>query len=658
MKKIYTLSIVILLSINITKAQNFDYGTFGQEDLNLKSIDVDSNANAVVIKEFGKSAIDIDEATGKSFVMFDYHVKIKLFNKTGFKNGNVEIPRWIRGDQTDEISGLTATTYNFINGEVQRTELDKKQIFSERKSNYIALTKFTMPNLRAGSVIEYKYSLKIFSVFNFKTWEFQSDIPKIYSEYIAYLPAVYNYNVSIRGPLKLTSSTAVVQKECMRISGTPIDCSKMTYVMKKIPAFIEEEHMTAASNFKSAIYFELSDIQYLNGSKTNITKTWKDVDYELTHDQSFGGQIKKKDIFKDIIPAVTKSSTDDLSKAKSIYSYLKKAIKWNHYYGMSCESSLKKALDTHTGNIADINLSLVTALSAAGLDAEAVILSTRENGTVNNLYPVISDFNYVIAKVNIGDQSFLLDASEPLLPFGLLPLRCINEKGRVISLKKPSYWYDLKASQTEGVRYNMIAELTPEGKIVGDLVIYSTGYAALEKRRAILDANSIDDYVQKLDNGMSKIAILKHEISNLDSLDAYLVESYKVKMDAFESGNADQLFFNPFFLDRVTKNPFNLNDRTYPVDLGAKSDSRINLTIKLPENYTLADQPKDLSLGLPNQDGKYLTRTALEDRTLSFTQVFQLNKPIYESDEYFTLKELYSQIIQLQKTDIVLKKTK
>jgi hypothetical protein len=658
MKKFYTLSILIFLFVNFAQAQNFNYGVFSAEDLNLKNNDLDSNASAAVIREFGKAEIRIDEGTGKSYVNYTYHVKIKLFKKSGFSNGNIQIPRWIRTDQSDEVLDLTGTTYNFVNGEIVRTELDKKQIFTEKKTNYISLTKFTMPNLRVGSVIEYTYTLRVYNIFNFKTWEFQSDIPKLYSEYIAFLPAIYNYNVSIRGPLKMTSNTAVLEKECLRIAGTAINCSKMTYIMKDIPAFVEEEHMTAASNFKSAIYFELSDIQYLNGSKTNITKTWKDVDYEVTHDQKFGGQLKKKDLFSELIPVITKNSTDELGKANEIYKYIKSTIKWNHYYGMYCESSLKKGLDTHSGNIADINLSLITALSAAGLDVEAVILSTRENGTVNNLYPVISDFNYVIAKVNIGDKSYLLDASDPLLPFGLLPLRCINDKGRVISMKKPSYWYDLKASQSEGTRYNMIAELTTDGKIVGELVIYSTGYAALNKRKAILAANSIDDYVAKLDNSMSKITILKHDITNLDSLDSYLVETYKIKMNVFENGNADQLFLNPFFLDRITKNPFNLSERTYPVDLGARSESRINLTIKLPAAYTLADQPKDLAIGLPNQDGKYLTRTILEDNTLNFTQLFQLNKPIYDSDEYFSLKELYSQIIQVQKTDIVLKRTK
>ena len=77
------------------------------------------------------------------------------------------------------------------------------------------------------------------------------------------------------------------------------------------------------------------------------------------------------------------------------------------------------------------------------------MLSTRDHGFVNDLYPAINDFNYVVAKANIGDKSYMLDASDPLLPFGVLPLTCLNDKGRVFSLDKPSYWMDLNLPQKE-----------------------------------------------------------------------------------------------------------------------------------------------------------------------------------------------------------------
>jgi hypothetical protein len=656
MNKIYVLA-VLLLCMGKLNAQDFQSGTWTLEEVNKKHSDLDSTADAEVLREFGKAGIQIDANTGYSYVDYLYHVRIKIFNKNGFDAGNVVIPLYIYGSQQDMISDLKATTFNFVNGVIVSNELDRKQIFTENKSKYLQATRFTMPNLKEGSIIEYSYRIHKYSIFNFSNWVFQTNIPKMRSEFVAVIPAIYNFNVSLRGPQRLTSQNGELQKECLRINGGAVDCSKLTYVMNNIPAFTEEAYMTAASNFKSAINFELSDIQHTDGSKRNITKSWKDVDYELTSEKTFGGQMKRKDLFTPLLPDILKNTTDDLSKAKAIYSYIKKTIKWNDYTGKYSENQIKHALDTHTGNIGDINLALIAALSAANLDAEAVILSTRSNGLVNNLYPVISEFNYVVAKVNLGDKIYLLDASEPLLPFGLLPLRCINDKGRVINLKKPSYWYDLKASEKDAVSYTLTGKLGTDGNITGTLITYSTGYAAHEKRAQIGEAGSIDDYVRKLDEKMPATKILKHSIDNLDSLDNTLVERYEVEMKAFDQVLDKRFFYNPFFIDRISKNPFNLNARSYPVDLGAATEKRISILLTLPGDYSLEEQGKDLAMALPDNSGKYLTSTKLENNTLAFDLLFQLNKPIYGSDEYLYLKEFYSRIIQQQKVDLVLKRS-
>ena len=104
-------------------------------------------------------------------------------------------------------------------------------------------------------------------------------------------------------------------------------------------------------------------------------------------------------MFKDKIAPVIGGKTDDLEKAKAIYAYIKKAIKWNEIDDFGSGDGIRTALDNHTGNAAEVNLSLAAALKAAGLNAEAVLLSTRENGFVNKLYPVIKNFK-------VGSQLF------------------------------------------------------------------------------------------------------------------------------------------------------------------------------------------------------------------------------------------------------------
>lgn len=648
----------LLLAALPNYAQDFPFAAITHEDIALKNTVIDSNANAIVLREFGTTSMEHDAGDGRLIIAYRYHVRLKIFNKQGYDQANISIEQRIHDNMPDRISDIKAVTINFIDGQFKQTELDPKKIFNEKTSKYTANTKFTLPNIMDGSIIEYSYTTYIPYIFNFKNWDFQAEIPKLRSEYVALIPALYNYNVVLKGALKLKDTKAELSRECLSINGSKIDCSKMTYTMENIPAFKEEEHMTAPSNFISAIYFELSDYVLLTGAKINVTKAWKNVDAELTSERAFGSQMKKKDAFKELMPEILKNTTDDLSKAQAIYNYIAKNIKSNGYIGIYSETAVKKALESHSGNTGDINLALISALTAADLDAEALILSTRSNGELNKLFPVISNFNYVVVKLNIGEKSYLLDASVPLLPFGLLPLHCINGQGRVINLKKPSYWYDLSSGQKDYTRYNFTATLAKDGKIKGELITYSTGYSALKKRKEIEAAGSIAEYVEKLDEKMPKISITQHEINNLDSLNLPLIEKFELVLNSYEAGDLSQIFFNPFFIERVSKNPFNLSERTYPVDLGAASERRVTILLTVPEDYAIADQPKDISIGLPDNGGRYLTSTNFSDHVITFNQLLQLNKPIYDPTEYFSLKEFYSQMIQNQKTDIILKKAK
>ncbi|MCJ0743549.1 DUF3857 domain-containing protein [Pedobacter montanisoli] len=642
-------------------AQDFSYGDIEDSEQSFSKSTLDSNANAIYLNEYGTSRFIFDSQTGNMKLVHDYHARIKIFNKDGAKSADIVVPLYRYGtgnDQQEYISNLTASTFNYANGSYNESVLNKNNIFRENKNKYVTLVKFTLPNIKDNSIIEYKYTIESPYLFNYRTWEFQTDIPKLKSTYIAYIPSNYNYNVTLRGFYKLSDSKAEISRECLRVSGVDMDCSKLTYTMNYIPAFIEEEYMTSAANYKSAIYFELAEVFYLNGSRKKYTSTWKDVEMQLVDDKNFGGHLKRKDVFKDIVPNITKDASTELEKAKAIFDYIKKQIKWNNIYSKYGDESIKSVLESRSGNSAEINLSLIAALSAANIDVEAVILSTRDNGMVSKINPVISEFNYVIAKANIDGESYLLDATEPLIQFGLLPLRCVNDQGRVINLKKPSYWIDLKANKKSTSVHFFNGKLGKDGKITGKLTSSSNGYDALSTRKNIKKYSSLDEYVEKLEEKLSGIKIKDFSIKNIDSIDLLMEEEYQLEFTVQNMQNADQSYFSPFFINPIKKNPFKLKERNYPVDLGAQYEERTTINLELPENYKVKETPKEIAVSLPNNGGRYLLQTTVNDGSMMISQVFTLNKPIYSAEEYFALKEFYNRIIQAQKTEILLTKAK
>lgn len=661
MKKIPLLILFILIAFNnFSTAQDFPFGEVNQQEIEMKSYAKDTSAHAVVLQEFGKSRIDVT-GDDKIKLIYEYHVKIKIFDKNAFNKGSVEIPVYNNSDgdsyeSVDDIKGVTY--YTDDNGLTQKTELENKKIYPVKENKHWANYKFALPGLRDGCVIEYKYRIESPYFENFHSWHFQSEVPKIYSEYEVHIPAFWDYNASIKGGLKLTKNTSKVETKCFESHGASCDCSLIVYGMSDIPAFVDEDYMTAEKNFLSTINFEL--IEYTNpynGVKTKVTKDWRDIDYTLKTDPYFGSQLKRKGLLKDHVTPVITGITDSLSKAKAIYSYWQKWFKWNDFNGIFSVDGISKALDTHSGSVADINLSLVAALNAAGVNAEAVLLSTRENGKVNTLYPVLGDFNYVVAKADVGGQSYLLDATDPLLPFGMLPFRCLNDKGRVISLDKPSYWIDLNLPQREKSTYTLDLSLQDNGKLKGTMTNYSIGYEGYKRRAAIKKFNSTDEYVESINERLPKLKVLKSEIANLDSLDKPLSETYDIEINLYDKLNGGRLTFNPYLLDKITTNPFKLAERSYPVDWGMPSDDRYILTIHLPDNYVIETPPQPASVIMPGKTGLFLTAyEANDNNSFTFSHIIQFNKSVYTSDEYPYLKELYNKIIQSQKTEMVFKR--
>ena len=92
------------------------------------------------------------------------------------------------------------------------------------------------------------------------------------------------------------------------------------------------------------------------------------------------------------------------------------------------------------GNSAEINLWLVGAMRAAGLDADAVLLSTRKHGKIKSDYPFSSAINFVIAVVRIDGKPFLADVTNPNCPNAQLPMECIRDKGLTVN-KENMQWF-------------------------------------------------------------------------------------------------------------------------------------------------------------------------------------------------------------------------
>lgn len=652
MKKIIPTLLFLLVFIT-SQAQNKEY-TFGRvsnADYNFKKETIDSTANALVLYETGVSKFTDDERNVLIRTTF-YH-KIKLFNKDGFKYATFSIPIYNNKSNSEKIVDIKGITHNYTT----KTHLSLNNVHKEQINANWKAVKFTMPNLKEGSIIEVSYTLVTPFKFNLTGWKFQSDIPKLYSKYQASIPGNYIYNRKLIGSLKLKTNISTIKKNCFSVTGYvgSSNCEEITYAMDNIPAFIEEDYMTSPSNYKSRIKFELSKSIWFDGSINEYTTNWKEVDKEFRTDKNIGGQLRKKKFFEELIPTEIRSIPNNLEKAKAIYTFIQNYFTWNEKYGIFKNARVKEALQNKMGNASEINISLINALKSVGLKTELVLLSTRTNGFPTKVYPVISDFNYVLAKVNINDSYYLLDATNKLNPFGLLPFKCLNSYGRSMDFENESYWIDIVPFKNNKTNYYVNLILNEDSSLVGKMRKVNTGYHALNKRIAY-QSKSEDEIISEFEDNFSDITVEEYTIENLNDINKPLIETFEL---TFDFSNIDKLYLNPFLGGSFKKNPFKQENRTYPVDFGYTKRYALNYTLELPDNYHVISYPKDLVVNLEQQKGNFTNKSRKTgDYKYALYSTFKINSPIFYSHEYNALKKIFEYTINSQKTPIVVEKIK
>lgn len=628
---------------------DFPFREFRYIELQNNTYDKDTSAQAVVLNEFGDAHIISNDDIN---LVFDYHVKIKILKTGGLDEANITVYLRKQDNRYEVLRSVEASTFTIVNGTVKETPFDGKSIFTQNRHKYLDVKKFTLPNVQVGSIMDIKYTVESPFIYNFKPWYFQSDLPKVHSEFWATIPANYHYNITLRGFLKLTSNESEVINDCFKPNGHSADCAKYKFVMKDIPAFIEEEYMTASSNYIAAINFELSEIKYFDGRLDKITKEWKDADMELRQDAQFGVQLRRgEDILDNQIEAVLSGETDSLRRARKIYFFIRDWYQWNDDFGKYSEFGIRKAFANKRGNVGDINLSLLAALKYAGLSVEPLLLSTRDNGTPIDIHPVLSDFNYVIAKLRIGKKNYLLDATDDVMPFGMIPTRCLNGKGRALG-EEGSYWFEINPADKMKHITVVNLKLDQDGFFRGTIATTYMGYEAFERRKKIKSFGSEKDYFLSLN---MQFTVNKYEFVYVREDDKPLIEKFDVEIEGFTNLKGKSFFFNPFIVERWDKNPFKSSERLYPVDFGIPIEEVMILEIEVPEKIEIVDLPAKVGLALPNKGGRYIYEVQQRGNKILVNHSLVLSKAVFSSQEYHYLKELFSSVVQMQNADLIFK---
>jgi hypothetical protein len=643
------------------------FGKINAGDFNQKKYSIDSAADAVIIADVGSTEM-VDNGKGGFALQFKNYRRARILTKNGYDIANVTIPLYTDGRDEEKLNSLRAVTYNWENGKIVETRLETRSaVFKDKIDNNWTLRKFTFPNIKEGSIIEYEYEVRSDFKFNLQPWKFQDDqYPELWSEYNVALPEFYYYVTLsqgyqpfyIRDQKNRTSSFTISDNSTAGTADRHSFTAGITdyrWVMKNVPALKEESFTSTLKNHIAKIEFQLAESRSPLVPQ-NFMSSWPETSDQLLKAQNFGYSLYRDNPWlTDELNKAINGAPDDLQKAKRIFAYLRDNMMCTDHNATEIKQPLKNALKSRNGNVAEINLLMVAMLLKAGLEADPVLLSTRSHGYTLESYPLLDRFNYVVAQTVIDGNTYYLDASEPGLGFGHLPYQCYNGHARVINAEATPVDFTPDSLLEKKVTTFFVVS-NEKGNLSGNVQQIPGYYESYRLRSAIKEKGTPElvNEIKKGFNGETEIKDLF--IDSLNNYDGPVTIRYD--FDSKMAGD-EIVYINPMFGEGYKENPFKSVERFYPVEMPYTIDETFQLQMQLPAGYEVDELPQQLVVKLnEHDDGVFEYRITESNGTISLRSRLRIKRSLFEPDEYSKLREFFSIVVKKHSEQVVLKKKK
>jgi hypothetical protein len=618
---------------------------------------IDSNSNVVVIRDSGTA-----EMLGKFYgwrIKQTRYRRVLIRNKNGFDATKIEISFAPEFNGTGRLSTLFAYTCNLIDGKVVQTPVDTSEIFTEETNGGRIKEKFSFPNIREGSIIEYQYTLYSNNIYEFRPWDFQGNYPHLKSTFRMSFPETFNYVATTQGFLPV-SRRDEARDTVYGVGNYTIKTKSFNiwWEMDDVPAFKEEPYISAPGNYVAGLRFQLSEYTDLQTRKRiKVFNTWDEVNKNFYKSKSFGGIMTTSSHWlRKEMRTIVDDTVNAMDKAKAVYAYVR-----DHFANMGRaiiadeDQSLKDIFKSHKGSVAEINLLLTAMLREEGLAADAIIMSTRDNGKIIPSYPVMENFNYVVVRLKLGDETYFLDAAEPRMGFGHLPVECYNGYARVVSEKPDSVYMDTDSLSEFKFSTLMLTNNDHGDSLTGPYMAQEGYYGSKGIRDEIAAKDEKTYFEAERKSYPFAVQLTDRGVDSLKRYDLPVTVHYSL---GFPIGDEDRIYFNPMMGEGIKENLFSAAERHYPIEMPFKVDELFVMRMEIPKGYEIEEMPKPARVLLGDGDGSYEYLFQADDASVQFRSRLVLKRTFFLADAYQPLRTFFAAVMKKQGEVIVFKKKK
>ncbi|MBQ8673933.1 MAG: DUF3857 domain-containing protein [Bacteroides sp.] len=641
---------------------NTKMGKPTNEEMTMTAYAPDSTAKAVVLY----SETTADYSWGAEDFMLTYRIKkrIKILSEEALEQANVSITYYenkTNRTTRESVSGLEASAYNLEDGKTVRTKMKREQVFEERlDDNYVTL-KFSIPQARVGSVIEYEYRLTSDRYYIIRPWKPQEEIPVVQAHYEITVPEYFRFATDMHGTQPMKSEREEVNLSLI-LPGARLSCSgtRYSYTASQLPALKTDKYIWCADNYRTQVNMELTSIAITGVYYKDYTQTWEKIDQLLLDDSDFGQRMKPagNPLAEELEKLPLDRLTTTREKATAIFVMMKSHLKWNKRYALYARSG-KQVMKDGTGDNADLNAIYIGLLRKAGLQAHPVVMSLRSRPMLPHTHPTLQKIGtYIVAIDNAEEQggTIYMDASAEMESPAVLPPVLLTDRARIIRPQGQSQWTNLQQAMGRNSRTVMLeVDIAPDGTISGRRITKSTGQEAAELKREFHAAKDSLDFLEQTARKL-EVQIEDYSCEGVRTPGSTTQETLTFTKQATLS--EPYIYLNPLIFPFLEETPLTQAERQLPVEFAYPYQANVNATLRLPQGYTVDETPTPCRLANSDKSLQcsYVIATT-PDGAVNLRYTFRLGKLVFTPQEYPELKHFMELVTEHNNALMVLKQS-
>ncbi len=530
---------------------------------------------------------------------------------------------------------------------IEKAEVIKKnnsKIEGERKDNEVVFT-----NLEAGDVIVFRYRLQsyVYGRFAKEYWDRYYFGGQIYV-------ATTRYNLLIPASQKIDylMVNSDIQPAIKRVE----DFTQYSWESIKPEPLKEEPLMPALTDICPGLHIStIPSWNEISNWYSDISNNKAEEDFEIIA------------LYKKLFPDGHKPMTQ-FQKAKFIYDYIEANIS---YSSVSFRQSAfvpqrpSTTLTTRLGDCKDLSSLFATLAHKAGINAQMVLVNTRDNGEKHISLPSM-EFNHCIVKAVLDNKDYYIELTDNYLPFASVPNNIIGAVILEIPLKGGSDKSQLMFLKAPNRTRDMIKRVVDIRPVESDLninvktVVYGNPSSVMRFNYENLDNEKQIQEMEKFVAGKytNTVKMDKVSFSDFNNRNDSIMYTYnfKVKNEVSEIGAMQT--FKVVYPDVVASlDNFSADTRSYSVqycDYENVDDYETVVNITAPAGKKFTEVPTSQTLAFKEMKFSIQYTLKAPDKMI-ITRKFVSSRQNIPAADYGALKLFFERIVKAEQKFIAYK---